>query len=179
MNIAVYLGASEGNDPIYKKAVEELGKWIGSSGNTLIYGGSKTGLMGHLAQSVLNANGKVIGVEPQFFIDSQYQLDGLTELIVTENMQQRKAKMIELADVYVAFPGGTGTMEEISEVISGGSLGIIKGIYGFYNVNGYYDYMQRGCDHMVKEGFLSPENREKIKFWDSLKELQKDLIGYA
>ena len=110
MNITVYLGANEGNDPILKSAICELGKWIGESGNTLIYGGSESGLMGELAKSVLKTGSNVIGVEPQFFIDAGFQFDGLTELIVTKDMSERKAKMIELGDAFIAFPGGTGTL---------------------------------------------------------------------
>ena len=85
MNITVYLGANEGNDPALHKAVTELGAWIGQSGNTLVYGGSKSGLMGALADSVLNAGGRAIGVEPQFFVEKELQHDGLTQLIVTKD----------------------------------------------------------------------------------------------
>ena len=109
MNITVYLGANEGNDPFLKETVRELGAWIGTNGNTLVYGGSKSGLMGELAESVLQAGGKVIGVEPQFFIDAGFVYDEITELITTKDMSERKAKMIELGDVFIAFPGGTGT----------------------------------------------------------------------
>lgn len=98
MKITVYLGASEGNDPALKTAVQELGRWIGQSGNALVYGGSRSGLMGLLADSVLAAGGQVTGVEPRFFVEQELQHNGLTELIVTENMAQRKAKMIELGD---------------------------------------------------------------------------------
>ena len=96
MNITVYLGANEGNDPSLRKAVRELGTWIGESGNRLVYGGSKSGLMGEIAESVLQAGGEVTGVEPQFFIDMEYQYDAITELIVTKDMTERKTKMIEL-----------------------------------------------------------------------------------
>ena len=96
MNITVYLGANEGNDPCLRKAVEELGAWIGNSGNALVYGGSKGGLMGALADSVLKAGGDVTGVEPNFFIENEFQHDGLTKLIVTKDMSERKNKMIEL-----------------------------------------------------------------------------------
>ena len=116
MNITVYLGANEGNDPSLRKAVRELGTWIGESGNRLVYGGSKSGLMGEIAESVLQAGGEVTGVEPQFFIDMEYQYDAITELIVTKDMTERKTKMIELGDVFIAFPGGTGTLEEIAEL---------------------------------------------------------------
>ena len=105
MNITVYLGANEGNDPFFKEAVRELGAWIGTNGNTLVYGGSKSGLMGELAESVLQAGGKVIGVEPQFFIDAGFVYDEITELITTKDMSERKAKMIELGDAFIAFPG--------------------------------------------------------------------------
>ena len=96
MNITVYLGASEGSDPALKEAVRELGRWIGESGNALVYGGSKSGLMGLLAESVLEAGGEVTGVEPQFFIDAELQYDAITRLIVTADMTERKTKMIEL-----------------------------------------------------------------------------------
>ena len=117
MNITVYLGASNGNDQNLILASRELGKWIGENGHTLVYGGSKCGLMGELAESVLKAKGKVIGVEPQFFIDAGFDYPEITQLIVTQDMSERKAKMIELGDAFIAFPGGTGTLEEITEVI--------------------------------------------------------------
>lgn len=103
MNITVYLGANEGKDATLKMAVRELGTWIGESGNRLIYGGSKSGLMGELAESVLQAGGEVIGVEPQFFIDMEYQYDEITELIVTKDMTERKTKMIELGMYLLPF----------------------------------------------------------------------------
>ena len=118
MNITVYLGANEGNDPALKQAVQELGRWIGESGNALVYGGSRCGLMGEIAESTLNAGGEVTGVEPEFFVQGELQHEGLTELIVTKDMTERKTKMIALGDAFIAFPGGTGTLEEIAEVIS-------------------------------------------------------------
>lgn len=104
MNITVYLGANEGNDPRLAQAVRELGRWIGESGNALIYGGSACGLMGELAKSVLDAGGKATGVEPQFFVDQGLLYDDLTELFVTKDMTERKAKMIELGDAFIASP---------------------------------------------------------------------------
>ena len=129
MNITVYLGACQGNDPQLAAAVRELGTWISENGNTLIYGGSKSGLMGALARSALNAGGKVIGVEPQAFVDQKLQLDELTQLIVTPNMNRRKEKMIELGDAFIAFPGGTGTLEELAEVMSMVSLDYLDASY--------------------------------------------------
>ena len=122
MNITVYLGASVGNDPAFLPAVQELGNWIGANGHALVYGGSKSGLMGALADSVLEAGGHVTGVEPSFFIEAEFQHDGIDDLIVTSDMAERKAKMIELGDAFIAFPGGTGTLEEIAEVMSAVSL---------------------------------------------------------
>ena len=102
MNITVYLASSTGNDLKFLTAIKELGTWIATSANTLVYGGSKTGLMGVLAQSVLQSGGKVIGVEPQFFMDEDFQYDGLTELIVTKDMAERKEQMLELSEVFTA-----------------------------------------------------------------------------
>ena len=135
MNITVYLGASAGNDPALAEAVRELGSWIGANGHHLVYGGSRSGLMGLLAQSALDAGGTVTGVEPQFFIQQELQHDGLTELIVTRDMAERKTKMIELGDAFIAFPGGTGTLEEIAEVMSRVSLGQLDAPCILYDLN--------------------------------------------
>ena len=153
MNITVYLGANEGNDPALRKSVRELGHWIGSGGNSLVYGGSKTGLMGEIAQSVLDAGGKVTGVEPQFFMDEGFQYDGLTELIVTKDMAERKTKMIELGDAFIAFPGGTGTLEEIAEVMSKVSFKQLTAPCILYNLNGYYDSLKTLLQQMIAKGF--------------------------
>lgn len=173
MNITVYLGANEGKDPSLKTAVRELGTWIGESGNRLIYGGSKSGLMGELAESVLQAGGEVIGVEPQFFIDMEYQYDEITELIVTKDMTERKMKMIELGDVFIAFPGGTGTLEEIAEVMSKVSLKHLTAPCILYNLNDYYDGLQTLLRHMTEMGLSSPERQEGIYFAKDLSEIRE------
>ena len=171
MIITVYLGSNEGKTPAFKSAVRELGSWIGSAGHTLVYGGSKCGLMGELAESVLLAGGEVIGVEPQFFIDMGLDYPEITKLIVTKDMSERKAKMIELGDAFIAFPGGTGTLEEISEVMSKVVLGHLHTPCIVYNLNGYYDHLIALFDHMAEEGFLNKEFRDTIRFAGSLKEL--------
>lgn len=173
MNITVYLGANEGKDPSLKTAVRELGTWIGESGSRLIYGGSKSGLMGELAESVLQAGGEVIGVEPQFFIDMEYQYDEITELIVTKDMTERKMKMIELGDVFIAFPGGTGTLEEIAEVMSKVSLKHLTAPCILYNLNDYYDGLQTLLRHMTEMGLSSPERQEGIYFAKALSEIRE------
>ena len=173
MNITVYLGANEGNDPALGRAVWELGRWIGESGHTLVYGGSKTGLMGDIARSVLETGGEVIGVEPQFFMDAGFQYDGLTELIVAKDMAERKTKMIQLGDAFIAFPGGTGTLEEITEVISKVSLKQLSAPCILYNLNGYYDSLKALLSHMTEMGLSSPERQEGIYFARDLSEIRK------
>lgn len=175
MNITVYLGANEGNDPALKQAVWELGTWIGESGNDLIYGGSKVGLMGVIAESVLRAGGKVTGVEPQFFMEKELQYDSVTHLIVTETMAERKTKMIELGDVFVAMPGGTGTLEEISEVMSLLALDRLEAPCILYNLHGYYDSLQQLLDRMIAADLSSEYRQRNIYFVKNLDELQKVL----
>ena len=175
MNITVYLGANEGNDPFLKKTMRDLGAWIGTNGNTLVYGGSKSGMMGELAESVLQAGGKVIGVEPQFFIDAGFVYDEITELITTKDMSERKAKMIELGDVFIAFPGGTGTLEEITEVMSKVSLKHLDAPCILYNLNGYYDSLKQLLEHMIEMDLSSAEKQEGIYFAEDLEEIQRIL----
>lgn len=175
MNITVYLGANEGNDPALKEAVRELGTWIGESGHTLVYGGSHSGLMGQIAESALDAGGRVIGVEPQFFIDLEYQYDRINELIVTKDMSERKAKMIELGDAFIAFPGGTGTLEEISEVMSKVSLKQLHAPCILYNLNGYYDSLKALLKHMRETGLSNEERQKGICFAENLREIREIL----
>ena len=173
MNITVYLGANEGNDPALRKAVEELGTWIGASGNALVYGGSKSGLMGAIADSVLSAGGEVTGVEPQFFIENEFQHDGLTKLIVTKDMSERKNKMIELGDAFIAFPGGTGTLEEIAEIMSKVSLKQLDSPCILYNLNGFYRDLKALLNHMIEMGLSSKERQEGIYFAESLEQIER------
>ena len=175
MNITVYLGANAGLDPALGRAVRALGQWIGASGHALIYGGSENGLMGELAKSVLAAGGAVTGVEPQFFIDLGYEMEGLTQLIVTQDMAERKAKMIELGDAFIAFPGGTGTLEEIAEVMSKVSLRQLDAPCILYNLDGYYEGLKALLRHMIDLGLSSPARQEGIYFAESLTEIQEIL----
>ena len=175
MNITVYLGANEGNDPRLAQAVRELGRWIGESGNALIYGGSACGLMGELAKSVLDAGGKATGVEPQFFVDQGLLYDDLTELFITKDMTERKAKMIELGDAFIAFPGGTGTLEEITEVMSKVSLGHLDAPCILYDLDGYYAGLKALLAHMVEMGLSSPERQSGIYFVKNLDEIKSIL----
>ena len=176
MNITVYLGANEGNDPDFKLAVQELGGWIGQNGHTLVYGGSKSGLMGLLAESVLLAGGKVIGVEPQMFVDAELQYDEITELIVTQNMTERKTKMLELGEAFIAFPGGTGTLEEISEIMSKIALKQLNAPCILYNLKGFYDDLQHLLRHMIEMGLSSAERQKGIYFSKDLQEIRAILV---
>ena len=175
MNITVYLGANAGNDPALAEAVRELGSWIGANGHRLVYGGSRSGLMGQLAQSALDAGGTVTGVEPQFFVQQELQHDGLTELIVTKDMTERKTKMIELGDAFIAFPGGTGTLEEIAEVMSKVSLKHLEAPCILYDLDGYYTGLRMLLDHMIELGLSSKERQKGICFAKDLPEIQKIL----
>ena len=176
MNITVYLGALEGKDPALKRAVRELGTWIGESGNALVYGRSEEHTS---AESVLQAGGKVTGVEPQFFIEAELQHEGLTSLIITKDMSERKAKMIELGEAFIAFPGGTGTLEEIAEVMSMVSLKQLDAPCILYNLNGYYNDLQALLRHMIEMGLSTKERQEGICFADDLAGIQEILRRFG
>lgn len=178
MNIAVYLGANYGNDSIYEEKLKELGAWIGNNNHTLVYGGSKSGLMGVIAESVLTNGGKAIGVEPEFFMSRALQYDGLTELIVTKNMSERKNKMIELASAFITFPGGTGTLEEVSEVMSRLSLDNLNCPCIIYNLNGYYDSLKTLLEVMVEKGFTTQERLKNVYFLNNLEEIKNIINAY-
>ena len=173
MYITVYLGANPGNDPELGEAVRELGRWIGEKGHTLVYGGSKSGLMGVLATATLAAGGRVIGVETRFFVEQNAQQEGLTRLLVTETMAERKTKMIELGEAFIAFPGGTGTLEEIAEVMSRVSLGQLDAPCILYNLHGYYDHLQALLEQMIAAGLSTPERQRGIRFAADLDELRQ------
>ena len=159
-----------------ERAVQELGQWIGDSGHALVYGGSKTGLMGILAESAVESGGKVTGVEPEMFIQSEVQYDGVTELIVTKDFPERKRKMIELGDAFIAFPGGTGTLEEIAEVMSQIALQQLDAPCILYNLNGYYDGLKALLFHMIEMGLSTEERQTQIYFAENLADI-KAILG--
>lgn len=176
MNITVYLGANRGNDDSLERAAKELGQWIGDSGHALVYGGSKTGLMGSLAESVVESGGKVTGVEPEMFIEREVQYDGVTELIVTKDFPERKRKMIKLGDAFIAFPGGTGTLEEIAEVMSQAALEQLDAPCILYNLNGYYEGLKALLFHMIEMGLSTEERQKQIYFAENLADI-KAILG--
>ncbi len=178
MNITVYLGSHCTNDLFLKESVKELGAWIGKNNHNLVYGGSKIGLMGMLANSVLDEGGLVFGVEPEFFIEDDFQHEGLTELIITEDLTKRKLKMIELGDAFIAFPGGTGTLDEISEIMTISALKHIDSPCIVYNVDGYYDSLKVLLEKMIEKGLSTKEKQERIYFPENILEIEEILKNY-
>lgn len=171
MNIAVYCGSSPLATPCFIEAANDLGRWIGSQGHRLVYGGSAIGLMGAVSRATLEAGGEAVGVEPGFFIEAGVAQHDLTELIVVETMGERKAKMIELADVFVALPGGVGTLEEISEVMSLIRLGMEAGPCYLLNLCGFYDGLEALVGAMLDAAFLDECDRGQILFPCTVDEL--------
>ena len=171
MNIAVYCASTPGDDPTFREAAVELGQWIGRSGNSLVYGGSSVGIMGVIAREVMAAGGCAYGVEPRFFIEAGVAQEELTELYVVETMAERKAMMIDLADTFVALPGGVGTLEEISEIMSCVRLGLDVPECYLLNINGFYDSLIELLKSMVHHGFLDQVDLDRYLFPTDVREL--------
>ncbi|MDO5439206.1 MAG: TIGR00730 family Rossman fold protein [Erysipelotrichaceae bacterium] len=171
MKIAVYCGSSAGNKSVFTERAGQLGKKMAENGHTLVYGGSKTGMMGAIADAVLANKGKVIGVVPDVPVIKERTHPGLTECIYTDTMAERKSRMIDLADAFVAMPGGIGTLDEITEVISLSSLGIVNGAIVFLNTEGYYDGVKELLKNVVFNGYGRPEYFERILFSDDPQEI--------
>lgn len=163
MYLTVYCGSSPGARPAYTDAARDLGKLLADRGLGVVYGGASVGTMGALADAALEAGAEVIGVIPRTLVEREIARDGLTELHVVETMHQRKALMAELADGFVALPGGAGTFEELFEIWSWTLLGLQGGKpLGMLNVNGYYDQLVGFLDHAVAEGFVTPAQRAAL-----------------
>lgn len=175
MNITVYCGSNFGDNPHFEEAARNLGAWIARAGHALVYGGSSVGLMGAVSRAAIEGGAPVIGVEPAFFIEAGVAQHDLTELIVCDTMGERKAKMIELGDAFIAFPGGTGTLEEIAEVMSKVSLRHLDAPCILYNLSGYYDGLKALLARMIETGLSSQERQRGICFAENLKEIQEIL----
>ncbi|MCX8602368.1 MULTISPECIES: TIGR00730 family Rossman fold protein [unclassified Gilliamella] len=153
-NICVFCGASEGTSPEYRLAAEQLGKTIANQNRRLIYGGGNKGLMGIIANAVLANGGEVIGVIPERLVQAETAHHGITRLEVVENMHQRKARLSELADGFIAMPGGTGTLEEVFEVWTGMQIGYHEKPVALFNVSGFWQSLLNFLEHSVNEGFI-------------------------
>ncbi|MBQ3302217.1 MAG: TIGR00730 family Rossman fold protein [Eggerthellaceae bacterium] len=178
MNVVVYCGSSAGDSPRYVEVARELGTWIAEAGHSLVYGGSSVGLMGVVAGAALAGGAYVTGVEPRFFLEMGVEQHDLPELVEVETMSERKAKMVELGDAFVALPGGVGTLEEISEIMSRIRLRLSDVPCMLLNVDGYYDPLKTMLEHMVEHGFLADFEFAAIKFPRSVAEVAQ-LIGEA
>lgn len=173
MNITVYCGSKIPENDLFVEGAKELGTYIGKNGHTLVYGGADTGLMGVLADAVLDNGGEVIGVYPKNLEGIERKHPKLTELYMTENILERKSKMIELGDIFVALPGGPGTLEEMSEIISLVRIDQLEGRFIGLNIDGYYKNLIYQFDRMLDEKFITQEERSGIVFVDSVEELEK------
>ncbi|MBQ1495420.1 MAG: TIGR00730 family Rossman fold protein [Acinetobacter sp.] len=152
-SICVFCGSSLGNDVVYEQITQATGQIIAEQGLTLVYGGGRSGLMGVVANSALEAGGKVIGVIPEALVDRELAHAELSELYVVKDMHERKTKMAELADGFIALPGGAGTLEEIFEQWTWNQLGIHQKPCAFLNINGFYDDLIKMLQASVEHGF--------------------------
>ncbi|WP_106768886.1 TIGR00730 family Rossman fold protein [Paenibacillus faecalis] len=157
--IAVFCGSSIGASEIYRESAIQLGQELARRGITLVYGGASVGIMGILANTVLEEGGEVIGVIPKMLESREISHPHLTELIIVNSMHERKAKMEQLADGFIALPGGPGTLEEFFEIFTWAQLGLHQKPCGLLNINHYYDHLISHFNHMTEEGFLQEKYR--------------------
>lgn len=178
MNIVVYCGASLGVTTIFEEAAKEMGRWIAQNNHTLVYGGGKMGLMGVIADEVLSKGGQVIGVIPQFLVDREVSHPGLTQLEIVESMSERKNRMIELGECYIALPGGPGTLEEIAEVFSWARIARHNHPSVLWNVDSYYDKLYDFFKHMTAQGFLLEHELQAIQLLNDFEQLNTYIKTY-
>jgi uncharacterized protein (TIGR00730 family) len=157
--ICVFCGSGAGARPIYMNAARELGSELARRGIGLVYGGAKIGLMGEVARAVIAGGGEVIGVIPQSMVRKEVAFMELGDLRVVGSMHERKASMADLADGFIAMPGGLGTLEEFCEIMTWGQLGIHRKPCGLLNIENYYAQLLAFLDHGVEEGFIKPAHR--------------------
>ncbi|CAM5307487.1 LOG family protein [Rhodanobacter lindaniclasticus] len=166
--LCVYCGSSSGRHSEYTEQARAFGAEMARRGMALVYGGGKVGLMGVVADAVLAGGGKAVGVIPRQLVDMEVAHPGLSELVVVETMHQRKTRMYELSDAFVALPGGFGTMDEMFEMLTWAQLGLHRYPCAFLDVRGYYRDLRSMMDHMVDERFVRPEQRDSIWFGDDM-----------
>ena len=160
--LCVFCGSSLGILPAYALAADDIGRLLAQRGIELVYGGGNVGLMGRVADACLRQGGRAIGVMPQALVDKEIAHAGLTELRVVQSMHERKALMADLADAFVALPGGYGTWDEFCEVLTWSQLGIQRKACGLLNVCGYYDPLLAMADRARDQGFLGDAHRELL-----------------
>ena len=177
-SICVFCGSSTGENPVYKQKAIALGKTLAENQIELIYGGGNIGLMGIIANTVLKYGGKVTGVLPQFLNKKEVGHVELSTLILVNSMHDRKQKMNDLADGFIAMPGGLGTLEEVAEVLTWVQLGLIAKPVGFYNIKGYFKNLLDQLDYMVGEGFMKQKDRQMINQNEEAEELILQMRNY-
>ncbi len=160
--VCVYCGSRPGVRPAYADAARDLGTRLAAAGVGIVTGGGRVGLMGVVADAALDAGGEVVGVIPQTLVDREVGHAGLTELHVVSTMHERKARMADLADVFVAMPGGLGTLEEIAEALTWLQLGLHAKPCALLDVDGYYGPLVGWLDHAVAEGFVAADRRDAV-----------------
>lgn len=170
-SLCVYCGSSSGKHPEYAEKAHAFGTEMARREITLVYGGGNVGLMGVVADAVLAGGGKVIGVIPRQLVDREVAHAGLTELQVVDTMHQRKTRMFELSDAFVALPGGFGTLDEMFEMLTWSQLGLHSYPCAFLDVRGYYAPLRGMMDHMVGEGFVRAVQRENVWFGGDMSQL--------
>jgi len=177
-SIVVFCGSSEGNDPIVLDKAYSLGKEMAERSIKLVYGAARIGVMGKLAQGALDYSGNVIGIIPDFLKLREVFHDGLSKLIVTENMHERKLKMHEMSDGVIMLPGGYGTLEEFFEMITWAQLGLHQKPIGILNINGFYDDLMGMLKTMVDRGFVKQVNYDMILIDHSINGLLDKMMYY-
>jgi len=177
-SICVFCGSNTGTDPLYAAYARKLGALLAEKKIDLVYGAGNVGLMGVIADACLDAGGKVIGVIPGFLMAKEVGHTGLTELIQTESMHERKQIMSDRSQGFIAMPGGMGTMDEVCEIMTWAQLGLHSDPIGFLNVEGYYDPLLSFFDDMVEKKFLHQKNREMIMSHSEPEELIKLMDAY-
>ncbi len=176
--VCVYCGSSAGSNPVYMQAANDLGKEIANRRLTLVYGGGKVGLMGEVARSAMQSSGHVIGVIPKALKEQELAFSELSELRVVNSMHERKAMMADLADGFIALPGGYGTIDEFFEVLTWSQLGFHTKPCGILNINHYYDTLLQFLDQSVAEKFVYQPHRELILQFDSPSALLDHFAAY-
>lgn len=177
--IAVFCGSSFGDDPVFAEAARTVGRTLAEQGIHVVYGGGHVGLMGTVADAALEAGGRVTGVIPRALHERERMQEGLTELRVVETMHERKAAMAELADGFIALPGGPGTLEEITEQWTWAQLGIHEKPCGFLDVAGYFEPLRAFVAQMRDHGFTHPRYTDMLLFSDSVDALLTGMRGYT
>lgn len=177
-SVSVFCGSSLGNEDDFFNDAQRLGAFMALKKICIVYGGSKVGLMGTVADAALQNGGEVIGVIPDFLKNKEIEHDGLTELITVKSMHERKTIMDEKSDAAIVLPGGFGTLDEMFELLTWGQLGLHKKPIGILNTNGYYDHLIMFLDHMVQKNLLRISNREMLLVADNIDELYELMIHY-